>query len=220
MRTIRSSLNHFFLGIAVWMGLLSIAIAASSFVPVKLPHGVRIEIPKNWKVMSNDQRVTNEAFVQAIAEQLGEVKSDYLESDYLEFAARYFDETGKVAATVMLLYDPDTDITQEDIRVSTTAEVNELDAELRKLMARFKSLPAGGFTILDWRGTKKRVINGVRALVTEYKRSPTNNNGNFIVFMVNVFNREKSFQMMVSYRENQGFVMRPICEKIISSLRI
>jgi len=36
---------------------------------------------------------------------------------------------------------------------------------------------------------------------------------------VRVFNGGKSFTMTVSYRENQEYLLRPICDRIISSLR-
>ena len=57
------------------------------------------------------------------------------------------------------------------------------------------------------------------AFVTEYKRSPIKSNGNFKVRLVRVFNGGKSFTLTVSYREDKEYVLRPICDRIISSLR-
>ena len=39
------------------------ALATDNFVRVKLPKGSSIEIPKNWVVLSENQRITLDSFV-------------------------------------------------------------------------------------------------------------------------------------------------------------
>ena len=52
-------------GIAVWIMLLPVAFAVNNFVPVRLPHGVQIELPRNWEALSKNQRITLDAALQS-----------------------------------------------------------------------------------------------------------------------------------------------------------
>lgn len=205
--------GHYLFGIAIWIALLPPGIAANNFIPIRLPHGVQIELPKNWEALSKNQRITLDSAVQSRNERAGifDASSD------LNFGANYYDEAGKTAAIMNVRYYPDMDVSQAEARAAGVADIRELDAVLRDSM--MKAGQASGFSVLVWNGTSKQVINGVTAFVTEYKRSPLNNNGNFKVRLVRVFNGGKSFTMTVSYRENQEYLLRPICDRIISSLR-
>jgi hypothetical protein len=205
--------GRYLVGIAVWIALLPVAIAANNFVPIRLPHGVQIELPRNWVVLSKNQLITLDSTAQSRMElaRIFDASSD------LNFGANYYDEAGKTAAIVNVQYYPDIDVSQAEARAAGAADIRELDAALRESIVKAGQI--NGFSVLAWNGTSKQVINGVTAFVTEYKRSPLNNNGNFKVRVVRVFNGGKSFTMTVSYRENQEYLLRPICDRIISSLR-
>ena len=121
------------------------------------------------------------------------------------------------AATVNVRYYPGSKISQADARAAGESDLRELDRGLRE--SAMKMGPTDGFSVLAWSGTRKQVINGVTALVTEYKRSPIKSNGTFVVRLVRIFDATKSFTLTVSYRENQELLLRPISDRIISSLR-
>lgn len=204
---------RYLVGIAVWIALLPAAIAANNFVPIKLPHAVQIELPRNWVALSKNQRITLDSSVQSRTERAGMFDA----STDLNFAANYYDDAGKTAAIMNVRYYPDMDISQAEARAAGAVDIRELDAAIRESVE--KALLMNDYSVLAWNGTKKQVINGVTAFVTEYKRSPLNNNGNFKVRLVRVFNEGKSFTLTVSYRENQENLLRPICDRIITSLR-
>ena len=193
---------------------MSPAATAQNFVPVRLPQGVQIELPKNWEAWSKNQRITLDSSVQSRMELTGTI---FDASSNFNFAANYYDDLGKTAAIMNVRYYPNLDVSQTEARTLGPSDVNELDTAIRKSI--MESSQIFGFSVLTWNGTVKQVINGVTAFVTEYKRSPQNNNGNFKVRLVRVFNEEKSFTMTISYRENQEYLLRPICDRIISSLR-
>jgi hypothetical protein len=209
----RIRIDYYLFGIAVWIALLPAALAANNFVPIRLPHGVQIVLPKNWKILSENQLITIDSAVQSTNERAGifDASSDF------NFGANYYDEAGKTAAIMNVRYYPDLDISQLDARAAGSSDIRELDAALQESLVKAGQI--FGFSVLVWNGTTKQVFNGITAFVTEYKRSPLNNNGNFKVRLVRVFNGGKSFTMTVSYRENQEFLLRPICDHIISSLR-
>lgn len=183
----------------------------TQFVLLKLPYNVQIEIPRNWEALSNNQRITLDSAVQSRSAGVFDVSSD------LNFGANYYDDKGRTAAILNSRYYPDLDVSQEEARVAEAAEIRELDAALYESLV--KAGQVSGFSILVWNGTSRREINGNTVFVTEYKRSPLNNNGNFKVRLVRVFNGSKSFTLTVSYREDQEYLLRPICDRIISSLR-
>lgn len=207
-------LYHYILCIVLFIALIPLSFSANNFIPIKLPHGVQIELPRNWIVVSNNQRITIDSAVQSRIEHAGifDASSD------LNFGANYYDDAGKTAGVMNARYYPELDITQAEARVAGTSDILELDATLLETIV--KSGKISGFSVLVWKGTIKQVLSGVTAFVTEYKRSPLNNNGNFVVRLVRVFNKEKSFTMTLSYRENQEFLMRPICDRIMSSLKV
>lgn len=191
-----------------------LAIAANNFIPIKLPYGVQVELPRNWVALSNNQRITLDSSVQARLEgtEIFNASSD------LNFAANYYDDAGKLAAMMNIRYHPDTKASQAEVRSIDQAALRDIDNMLRESI--MKAGQATGLSVLVWNGSSKQIINGVTTFVTEYKRSPTNNNGNFIVRLVNVFNNNKTFGLTVSYREDQEYLLRPICDRIISTLRI
>jgi hypothetical protein len=163
--------------------------------------------------LSNNQRITLDSAVQSRNERAGMFDA----SSDLNFGANYYDEAGKTAAIMNVRYYPDSEISQTDARAAGQPDIRELDSTLRESMVKAGQI--SGFTVLAWNGTSKQVINGSTAFVTEYKRSPLKNNGNFQVRLVRVFNGSKSFTLTVSYREDQDYLLRPICDRIISSLR-
>ena len=200
--------------IATCIALQATTFAANNFVPVKLPHGVQVELPRNWEALSNNQRITIDSAVQARGERIGAFDA----SSDLNFAANYYDDAKRPAAIMNIRYYPDAPISQADVRSANQSEIAELNRAMRESMANASQTL--GFSILSWSGTSKQVINGAVALIVEYKRSPLKNNGNFKVRLVKVFNGAKSFTLTVSYREDQEYLLRPICDRIISSLRI
>lgn len=211
----KSAPSRFFycLGIAMFFALPSTTFASNNFILIRLPHDVKIEIPRNWMVLSKNQLITIDSFFQARSERAGifDASSD------LNFGANYYDEARKTAAIMNIRYYPDLDISQAEARGAVQSDIRELDSIVRESMREAGQI--GGFSILSWNGTTKRAINGTTAFVTEYKRSPLKNNGNFKVRLVRVFNGRKSFTLTVSYREDQEYLLRPICDRIISSLR-
>ena len=184
MKVAPTWVGHYLFGIAVWIALIPVAIAANNFVPIRLPHGVQIELPKNWEALSKNQRITLDSTVQSRNERAGifDASSD------LNFGANYYDEAGKTAAIMNVRYYPDLDVSQAEARAAGAADIRELDTALRESMQKAGQI--NGFSVLVWNGTTKQVFNG-----------------------------GKSFTMTVSYRENQEYLLRPICDRIISTLR-
>ena len=193
---------------------VSLASATGNFLPIRLANGVTVELPRNWVVLSDNQLVTLDSYVEAIRTMAG--ASD--PSSDLNFAANYYDEQGKTAAIFNIRYYPNQKVTQVDSRLATAADTKEIDDALRTEMST--AMKQFGIRILSWLGTKKQSINGLTAFVTEYRRAAMREGAPFRVRLVRVLSAERSFTVTVSYREDQELFLRPICDRVIWSVRV
>lgn len=196
------------------LGWTPVSEATGNFVTISLPHNLEIDIPRNWEILSKNNRIT----IDSAVESRIDLSRNASEPSALNFAANYIEDGGKTAAIINVRFYPAMDVTQNDADSATVEDVNALDAELREGMTKAGEI--NGFTILQWRGTSKEQINGTTAFVTEYKRSAIRGNGDFVIRLVRVFNGSGSFTLTVSYRDRDGFLLRPICDRIIASLSI
>jgi len=188
--------------------------AAGNFVPVKLAYGVSVELPRNWVAISNNQRITLDSSVQAKTELAGD---KYYFSD-LNFAANYYDDRNNTAGIFNIRFYPDQTLTQADARAATAADARDIDEVVSANMR--KSEKMYGVKVLSWIGTKKTSVNGIVAFITEYRRAGLTSSSPFRVRLVRVFNGKRTFTVTVSYREDQEVLLRPICDRIIQSIRI
>lgn len=196
--------------------ILSVPVnSASIFVQIKLPKGVSIELPKNWKIMSGNQRITLDSASEALIDLSG---SEQINSK-LPFAANYFNENHITTGLVNVRYYPDMEFSQNDVRSLNATDVRDFDNEIRSTLT--KALRAGGMSIASWKGTHKVNINGIEALITEYRRNPVKFKGAFRVRLVRVIAQQRSFTLTVSYRElDEEMLLRLITDRIISSLQM
>lgn len=201
------------LSIAALVFFSSTVYASGNYVSILLPKGVSVELPRNWAVLSNKQLITLDSWVQAKAQANGFANA----SSELAFAANYYDKQNSTAGTFNIRYYPNLDVSQPDARAAGAADIKELDAVIRLNIV--PGIEKSGNRLLAWHGTTKRSINGTSAFITEYRRlSPQGRV--FRVRLVRIFNGQKSFTVTVSYREDQGFFLRTICDRIINSIRI
>src|SRR3972149_7849153 len=110
MKRVGVQFRYYFLGIVACLLLLPLAYAGNNFVLISLPHGVQIELPRNWEALSKNQRITLDSSVQSRNERAGifDASSD------LNFGANYYDEAGKTAAILNIRYYPDLALSQAD----------------------------------------------------------------------------------------------------------
>ena len=199
---------------AILLLCVSIANAAGNFLPVHLPKGVTVELPRNWIALSNNQRITLDSYVQAKRELAGAVDP----SSDLNFAANYYDEQGKIAAMFNIRYYPEQTLTQAQSRAATPADAKELDDGLRAEMTTVQQ--QFGMRLLSWMETTKQTVNGTVAFVTEYRRANIREGAPFHVRLIRVLSAGRSFTVTLSYREDQELYLRPICDRVIQTIRM
>jgi len=206
-----NKINTIFMSAVLSLFLSGIAYGATNFIIIKLPKSVAIDLPRNWVIISNNERTTLDTWVESTYDLKNLPKVD----SNLPFAANYY--TGGVTAGIVnARYYHDMEITQSDAELLTDSDVAYLDQEIKNNM--IPSMERVGITVTSWEGTGKRTINGITTFVTEYHRKSIRGNGIFRVRLVRVLAGSRSFTLTVSYLESQQLFLRNITDRIISSL--
>lgn len=188
-------------------------LAAGSYLLLKLPNGVSIELPRNWVIISGNQRVTLDAWVQARTEKLADSP---LRSE-LSLAANYYDDRGQTAGIFNIRYYPEQEVTQREVREASPEDLAEIDAELRKNL--LPAVEAAGNRLLEWRGTRRIDVNGIAVLLSEYRRTSRQVPA-FRAQLARVLAGARSFTVTISYREDQEYLLAPICERVLRTIRM
>jgi hypothetical protein len=96
--------------VALLLNTPMVAQAIANFVTVTLPRGISIELPRNWVVLSNDQRITLDTAIEARLDLSGIEQ----ETSDLPFAANYYDDRGRVVGILNIRYYPDLNLSQAE----------------------------------------------------------------------------------------------------------
>jgi len=195
------------------LNYLPFAVATSNFIKINLPKGVSFDLPRNWVVMSENQRITLDTSVKS---GLDLANLEFIES-HLPFAANYYTDNRIVVGMISFRYYPNGEISQLDVINSTLLDIIEYDAKSKKKL--YQGVRAAGGEIVSYNGTVKDSINGIATLITEYRRkSFFKGKGIFRVRLVRVLAGDRSFTMIVSYHEKLAPLLKLITDRIIKSL--
>jgi len=190
----------------------TISIADSNYKTISLPKGVSIDLPINWQVISNNERITLDAYVETLF--------DPLDSEF-PFAANYYNDNDEIDALMNIRYYPREVVTQENVINMFTPDVlRAMDDVVHKGI--MLAMPKANLKMLSWNGTKKKLIKDTVALVTDYRRYEGLSKSNARVRLVRVLNGNKSFTLTVSYVDNKksSFMLKEITNRIIESLSL
>lgn len=193
--------------------------AESNFITVNVMKSVTVDLPRNWFVMSDNKRITLDAWKDSVLEarKLSDADNNF------PFAANYTNDFGNPVGTLAIRVYPKLKLTEAEASSGDAAFLKELDAGIRKNYTT--GYEAGGGKLVAWLGTKKKSINGSTYFVSECRGLPPKTDGNlskyiFRIRLVRHLNAEKSFVIIVSYREDEQFFLKPICDRIIGSILV
>lgn len=186
--------------------------ADSFFESVPVSRTVSLDIPQNWIVSSRNDRITLQAWKEAVFKSHGlvDVRHEY------PFSTALYDDNGKVLATLSVRLYPTLNISEREAISGGDQFIKELDHIIREdIRVGFE---AAGVRLLSWHGTDRQKINGG----TYFLSKMTNLSVDGLEFeniTVRRFNKNKSFVVMVSYRKDRDFFLGPITDKIIQSIK-
>lgn len=181
----------------------------SNYVRVQFGHGASIAVPKNWVVLSGNQRVTLDAYVEA----LGHLRP----GSTLNFAANLYDDSGKTMAVVNARFYPDNQGTQKVAKAFSRQYIEEFDRGLYKQISKILS-DSGGKLIRIF-PSKMKKINGLYVLVHEHQQIDPGGSEPRTAIGMRVWNSPRSFTVTLSYREREANILRPTIEYMAASLK-
>src|SRR5712692_3962061 len=192
--------------------------AEESFVTVRLPHAISVDVPRSWNVMIGEEKKELDTLVQRTLDLSGITT---LGGSLL--AAKSPLHTTWAFMEVRVTFE--NTYTQSVTANMSQTELEAYDSYLRLVTENIsKSL---GEEILEWFGTKKDRLNGLTVLVTEYKRTPPPDPSTVrpsrgpVRVQVNVVPLgDKDIGLTVSYTATEAAKWQPILRHLRSSFRI
>lgn len=181
---------------------------ASSFVEIKLNDGISFQLPRNWVILSDNNTITLNSFIESVLPV----------SSKVSFQANLKDDKGNPLTNIQI-YRWKSKYFQENISLMSKAEIDDYDQVMQKNIQKELRQVGGDFT--SWHGTKKLTINGLVVLASEYSRLTANEKllGHYRVQVLRIYSGEQSFSFVISYHEETLLPLRILVDKIISTLR-
>jgi hypothetical protein len=185
-----------------------ICLCKSNFIRVQLGKGASIEVPKNWIVLSDDQRVLLDTAVESIAGNKNEVE--------LNFAANLYDIKGQRMAHINARFYPENPLTQNEVKDFTVSDISSLDSNLKKATKSSGEILGQA---VEWYGLRKEKIGNLIVLVHEHKSLGNEKEEATHVRGLRVSNYPRSFTVTMSYRIRDESILRPIIDYMTNSLQ-
>ncbi len=186
--------------------------AASNFVEVKLPRGVKMQIPKGWWVLTaeHNQLIDTSAEAALDVSGIGAVEG----SDVNLISANSMPRTTYAAVRV----DSSTPVYGSPSEISnlTPAELQAFKIDARRNL--LKLLPTQGNRLLAFLNYRRVIISGHPTLITDYRRSGPK--GPVIVSIVQIFTPNQNISINLSYRESEQAIWKPVIRKMYKSIVI
>jgi len=172
---------------------------------------VKVDVPKNWWIISGDLNTNIETAGEAGMNLAGfDVPSG---KKVNLFRANSMPKTTYAGIAVNAT---DADIAANDILGASAPDLTELTPMMKEMMER--SLAQGGLSVIEFYPIEKREIDGQPALFINYKR--TGPQGPVIVRMTRLVVGNKEISLNLSYRESESVLWKPIIGYMEKSLRI
>ena len=185
---------------------------SSVYRALEFDDGVSLELPSNWKLLSDSTRQTMDA--ARVARETAAIGEP--QDSKLPFAANLYGDGGHVLAMANLRFYSQMTMTQ--------ASVLALDGELLQAiddLAREETennMRRTGQEI-SWLGARRVAIGDLVAIVCSYERKSADLLDHFCVRLVRFHDGPRSFTLTLSHRKSQTALLKPICDHIMRSLR-
>jgi len=186
--------------------------SVSQFSPVKLPRGIELQIPKGWWLLSADHNRVIQTSVEAAMDLSGIGLPDGQETNLI--AANSMPRSTYAAVRVDSTIP--SSVAPSEFASFTAADVRELQIEIRQTLQ--KLLPLQGIQLIEFLGSRIEKISGHPAIVTEYRR--TGPKGPVLVQINQIFTSSQEIRIILSYRESEVALWKPVVGKIRQSIVI
>lgn len=186
--------------------------AGSNFVTVKLPRGIELQVPDNWRLLSASEHKMINTSNEALGEDMG--LNDPASKNVNLFAANSVPVTTYASVRV----DSDTNVvgSPSDITDLTADELQSFQDEMLKGVRQV--LQKQGYQLVRFTGVRRSVISGYPALTTAYRRSSSQ--GPVLVNVVQIFTPAQDIHINLAYRVSEEAIWKPVMSKVARSIVI
>ncbi len=184
----------------------------SNFVPIKLPRGIDLQIPKGWWLLGADYNQAIQASAEAAMDLSGIGLPRGRETNLI--AANSMPRSTYAAVRVDSTIPPS--VASSAFTSITATDVRELQTDMRQNLE--KILPLQGNQLIEFFGSRIEKISGYPAIVTEYRR--TGPKGSVFVQINQIFTANQEIRINLSYRESEVALWKPVMGKIRQSIAV
>ena len=182
----------------------------SNFVPVKLPRGIELAVPKGWWLLGSDYNRLIETSVEAAMDISGiGLKSGNTRN---LIAANSMPPSTYAALRVDSTTPPA--ISQSELSSITSADIAEIRKESLQNLQRISSLQ--GNKLIELQDVRVEKVSGYPTIVIEYRR--TGPKGPVFVQLNQIYTPAQEIQINLSYRESEVALWKPVLAKIRQSI--
>lgn len=191
----------------------SVSAEQTSFRRIQLPHGISIEIPSHWKVLSQETQQNLAAASEALANNSGAERPQGKKTTLLSVNAT----PDPAGAMIRLSVTSPPEYTQSDLANVAPADLKPIGDEL---LNQFKKLETvGGPRIVDMQTVYIEKFNGRLSLVMPYVREDAKGPSLWQVTQYKVPLSNMLVEITLSHRQTDDIVWKPILKKIKRSIR-
>lgn len=183
----------------------------TKFTKLRLPLGVSVEVPKNWRILDKETNSTIETSAEA---SLNLANADLSTGKKVNlFRANSVPQTTYAGIAVNAT---DSELNPEELKSASDAEIKELTPMMKETMEQ--SLSGQNLKVLEFYDMRREFVGSHPALVIEYKRSGPQ--GSVIVQMTRLLLKGKEISLNLSYRESEAQLWKPVVQYIRKSLAV
>jgi hypothetical protein len=201
----------FFLSICSETGAQTPREEETLYVTIHLPYGISVEIPRSWRIIVGEAK---EALETAVSGDI-DLSSIHVPDNNLLLRANATPTDRPAWVSVAFL--PRTILTPAQAAKLSPSDLQDYDRELRQSVENF--LRSHVMELLEWRETRKDLLNEHLTLVSEYRRRGRNN---LLVWeQINTIPLSAGMiTLTVAYNEQAGLPWRSVVMRIRSSCRV
>ena len=181
------------------------------FCIIQLPYGISIDIPSDWKILSQKTRQNIVAFSKTLLKNRNIESSGGKKENLLAVNAAPSPHGAMIRVSVTTL----PNFTQEDLAALTPSELKQMQSELHAMFNN-KNM---GFKILVIQPIRIEKINNQLALVIDYTRTSLKDANTWQVIQYKVPVAHRLIEVTLSHRESDAATWDPILKYVKNSIR-
>lgn len=211
----RANIKYLFLAAFVALTLLAHPAFAqdTSFRSVQLAHGISLDVPSHWMVLSQETRKNLGAAGQAMIDNAGIEGPSGRKEPLLAMNAT----PNPTGAMIRVSVTSPSEYTQSDLAAATPADLKEVGAEMLKMFRQIEA--SGGPKIVKMQPVRIERFNNYQMLVMPYIRAGVNEPSPWQVTQYKIPVSNRLIEITLSHRQSDAIVWHPILERVKRSVK-